>query len=62
MATLVMSAAGSQLARTTIGERRSSFRRLKKMLFSATLTRDPSRLSALQLHAAVVDRCLKRSF
>lgn len=48
---LVMSAAGSQLARTTIGERRSSFRRLKKMLFSATLTRDPSRLSALQLHA-----------
>ena len=48
---LVISATGSRPPRTNIGERHCSFRRLKKMLFSATLTRDPTRLSALQLHA-----------
>lgn len=47
----VMSAVGTRPPRTYIGERSVSRKRLKKILISATLTRDPVRLAGMHLHA-----------
>ena len=47
----VMAAAGARRPRTAVGELGASRRRLKKILISATLTRDPARLAGLFLHA-----------
>lgn len=48
---LVLASARQRFPRTMIGERGSASRRLKKMVISATLTRDPARLAGLHLHA-----------
>lgn len=47
----VVAAAGARRPRTAVGELGASRRRLKKILISATLTRDPARLAGLFLHA-----------
>ena len=47
----VVAAAGARRPRTAIGELGASRHRLKKILISATLTRDPARLAGLFLHA-----------
>jgi ATP-dependent RNA helicase DDX51/DBP6 len=46
-----VAAAGARRPRTAVGELGASRRRLKKILISATLTRDPARLAGLFLHA-----------
>lgn len=48
---LVISTVMARSLQTTLGDRGASRRRLKKLLFSATLTRDPSRLAGLHLQA-----------
>lgn len=48
---LVIAGAGARSPRTAVGERGHLIRRLHKILVSATLTRDPSRLVGLHLHA-----------
>ena len=47
----VVAAAGARRPRTAVGELGASRRRLKKILISATLTRDPARLAKMFLHA-----------
>lgn len=47
----VVAAAGARRPRTAVGELGASRRRLKKILISATLTRDPARLAQMFLHA-----------
>jgi ATP-dependent RNA helicase DDX51/DBP6 len=47
----VISAVGTRPPRARIGERGVSRKRLKKILISATLTRDPARLAGMHLHA-----------
>ena len=47
----VVAASGARRPRTAVGELGASRRRLKKILISATLTRDPARLAGLFLHA-----------
>jgi ATP-dependent RNA helicase DDX51/DBP6 len=48
---LVISGAGARPPRSAVGERGRSGRRVRKLLVSATLTRDPARLVGLHLHA-----------
>ena len=49
---LVLSKVGSRIHSVALGDRGISTRRLRKLLLSATLTRDPARLAALSLQAA----------
>ena len=48
---LVVAGAGARPPRMAVGERGRSARRVRKLLVSATLTRDPARLVGLNLHA-----------